>query len=313
MFTYRDRVSNVETRMTVADYFAKVRQQRLQYPHLPCLVVGKKDKQSFLPVEVVMVREKQKYIKKLDDKQTADMIKRTALPAAERKQKTLEMVNEAFGPQAQDEYLKTYETAINTQMVKLTGRVIEPPCLQYKSNQPTTPAGGEWKCERSVFTEGGRIKTCAVLCMHRGDTNVVATFYNALLKKCHEMGMAVNPALANNPTYFGQGVRVNMLEQHFEEAVKCAEGELDLIIIIMDGRSADAYAAIKRLGDIEKGVMTQVLLSKNLQGRDGGPSQMTCTNLALKINLKRAGQNYHLLPPRGDASVGDMFVGFAAD
>lgn len=46
--------------------------------------------------------------------------------------------------------------------------------IVYAPHFQAMPANGEWKCDRSVFTEGGRIKTCAVLCMHRGDMGTVA-------------------------------------------------------------------------------------------------------------------------------------------
>lgn len=68
-------------------------------------------------------------------KSRRDYLQKTALPAPERKQQTLMMVSEAFGPNAKDQYLATYETAVNLQMVKFNGRVLDPPCLQYNRNQ----------------------------------------------------------------------------------------------------------------------------------------------------------------------------------
>lgn len=85
----------------------------------------------------------------------------------------------------------------------------------------------------------GRILTFNIVVLKK--MIAFSSFYNALLKKCHEMGMVVNSALANNPTYVGQNIRTNSLEEHFVSAIKTANSELDLILIIMDGRNTEAY------------------------------------------------------------------------
>ncbi|CAG8472825.1 17354_t:CDS:2, partial [Acaulospora colombiana] len=58
----------------VADYFERTYGKRLSYPNLPCVVVSRN---NYLPLEVCEVIKEQRYIRKLDEKQTADMIRFT--------------------------------------------------------------------------------------------------------------------------------------------------------------------------------------------------------------------------------------------
>ena len=67
--------------------------QNLQFPNLPCLHVGQKSRNVYIPLEFLDLKEGQRCVKKLSDRQTADMIRAVAKPAYERKRRIEQMAS----------------------------------------------------------------------------------------------------------------------------------------------------------------------------------------------------------------------------
>lgn len=65
--------------------------------------------------------------------------------------------------------------------------------------------------------------------------------------------------------------------------------ELQLVLIIVSRKDSLVYSEVKRIGDTEVGVMTQVLCQQTMQ--KAMKSASTMLNLLLKINTKVGGQN----------------------
>ena len=116
---------------TVEDYFKEVYPHScsISHPNLPCLQVGKKERNIYLPIDVCKIVG-QKCVKKLTDIQTASMIRYTAKPAYERKKEILDVVRGAEFQR--DDILKEFGISVNTSMVEVTGRVLNPPELKYE-------------------------------------------------------------------------------------------------------------------------------------------------------------------------------------
>ena len=60
---------------------------------MPCLHVGNPTKNTYLPMEVCKVVPGQRCIKKLNEKQTADMIRATARSAPDRQKEIVNIVS----------------------------------------------------------------------------------------------------------------------------------------------------------------------------------------------------------------------------
>ena len=78
---------------TVKDYFQRTYSLRLSYPNLPCLHVGQKTRNVYIPLECLDLKEGQRCVKKLSDRQTAEMIRAVAKPAYERKRRIEQMAS----------------------------------------------------------------------------------------------------------------------------------------------------------------------------------------------------------------------------
>ncbi|KAH7981454.1 hypothetical protein HPB49_024226 [Dermacentor silvarum] len=84
-------------RTSVAEYFRK-RYSRLAYPHFPCVQSGSLERPVYIPLEVCEMVDGQHCRKKLDENQTAEMIKRTAKPPSKRFQQAARGHVEASWP-----------------------------------------------------------------------------------------------------------------------------------------------------------------------------------------------------------------------
>jgi eukaryotic translation initiation factor 2C len=65
--------------------------------------------------------------------------------------------------------------------------------------------------------------------------------------------------------------------------------ELQLVMIIVSRKDSAIYSEVKRIGDTEVGIMTQVLCAPTMQKAMKSPSTMI--NILMKINTKVGGQN----------------------
>jgi len=87
--------------------------------------------------------------------------------------------------------------------------------------------------------------------------------------------------------------------------------ELQLVLIIIPGKNSQIYSEVKRAGDTEVGVMTQVLCSQTM-GK-AIKSNSTMLNLLLKINTKCGGQNVSIPSKMRSPIMNEPVIVFGAD
>ncbi len=140
-----------QRRLTVAQYFEE-RYGKLQFPKLPCLHVGPPLRHIYFPIEVCEVEWPMKMQKKLNDKQTAAVIRvrlsssireafmkirasdfqTAAVDAPTREQKILTLAKSAG--YERDPFLKEFGIQMNLRMVEMTARVIPAPQILYNEH-----------------------------------------------------------------------------------------------------------------------------------------------------------------------------------
>ena len=267
---------------TVEDYFKEVYpHSSISHPELPCLQVGQKERNIYLPIDVCKIVG-QKCMKKLNDVQTASMIKYTAKPADERKKEILNVVRGAEFHR--DNVLKEFGIGVNTSMVEVTGRVLDPPALEYKDGSKVRPRDGRgcWDMEGYKFYKGVTITNWVIICsMYRCSGRHCEIFSDDLQRQAQMMGM--------NMGHYRKIVHVDRRMKEAFESVVRDEGTLDLVIAIIQKKGSD-YQDIKMLGDSDAGkaVATQCVLDSTVQWKR---NPATLGNICLKINAKLGGSN----------------------
>jgi hypothetical protein len=81
LFTGKD-----ERLHSVIEYFMQTYNLRIQYPYLPCVNAGTKQRPIAIPLECLTIVEGQKYPKRLNDVQAAEMIKISAMKPRDKLQ-----------------------------------------------------------------------------------------------------------------------------------------------------------------------------------------------------------------------------------
>ncbi|KAI9243621.1 Piwi domain-containing protein [Phascolomyces articulosus] len=273
--------------MTVSQYFTQRYGMRLSYPFLPCVVV-KKD--MFLPMEVCEIVPGQRCLKKLDDKQTADMIKFTCQKPDVRANKIKQGFNLL---ETKNPYMQQFGVTVKPEMSTVKARVLPTPAIAYSKDSKGgifTPQGGAWNLVGKKVAQGATLRSWSVVNFHSGLPNpVIQNFLRTLGQVFIEKGMNV---VNRTPTIIHadpQGDVEKTLKEAWLTAGNQVKSNPQLILCIMPNKST-LYNEIKRVTETIIGVPTQCVLSKKVSDNNN----QYCTNVSLKVNVKLGGMNVYL-------------------
>ncbi|CAB4424748.1 unnamed protein product [Rhizophagus irregularis] len=277
----------------IATYFFNTYGRRLQYPFLPCVVVRN---ETYLPIEICNVVEGQRYMRKLNERQMADMIEFTCQPPQIRTytiNQGIEILN-----YRQNEYMYQFGFQISNDMVITQARVLPTPTLYYHpaSKEDTfIPKDGLWNLKNKKVATGATLGSwaCAVFGSERDyPIGTIQNFIRELVNTCQVAGMNIpnrNPPIQHcNP----QGGIENSLKQVWVRAGNSAKSKPQLILCILPNTGAPLYAEIKRVGDTVIGVATQCIQGKHMFSA----KKQYCANVCLKTNVKLGGMNSFIDP-----------------
>ena len=278
-------VRDNNSKCTVENYFKEVYSGScsIRHPNLPCLQVGQKERNIFLPIDVCKIVG-QKCVKKLTDNQLATMIQYTAKPALERKRGIMESVEKIEFHN--DRVLKEFGIGINTSMVEIKGRVLQPPNIEYdgRAIQPNENKGC-WEMKGCKFYKGALVNNWVLICsILRCNGRDCDKFSRELYRQAILMGIDMK-----------QCQRIKHVDKShniitaLEDIVADYRDSLNLVVAIIDKKGSD-YLSIKMFGDSVAGIAvpTQCVLDSTVQRKCNAA---TLGNICLKINAKLGGSN----------------------
>ncbi|CAJ0909392.1 5960_t:CDS:10 [Entrophospora sp. SA101] len=279
--------NSAEGQMNVATYFANTYGRRLNQPFLPCVVVRN---DVFLPME------NQRFLRKLNDKQTADMIKFTCLQPHVRANKILNGIT--LLNYRDNEYLRQFGLRVNGEMEVIPARILPTPTVQYHASSRESnfqPRDGVWNLRDKKVATGSTLGSWSVV-VFSSERDLpllsIKAFIRELVVTCQNTGMKipnVNPPVVHaNP----QGDIEGTLKQAWLRAGNHAKAQPQLILCVLPNTGVDLYAEIKRVSDTVIGVVTQCVQGRNTLS----PKKQYCANVCLKMNVKLGGMNSFLDP-----------------
>ena len=318
----KEEMFNVEGRkMSVAEYFKEHHKVDLKLPGLPCLWVGSRDRTIFLPVEFCrMLAQPLPRKKNLPDDAIAKMIKSTAVKPLERQTKILEGLRMSNAAYKKDPFAKEFGISVSGEMTKLTGRILEPPSLEYKETGKmrnivtiNKQNPGLWRQDRNQYLNGSSVDNWALLDLAKMDESqakmVVQGFISIGKENGISFGSSVQRVVAgmrdlDQAMATIEGHLVKIVEKHREKQKK-----LDLVLIVFPFKAGCLYDKIKYLGDMKMDITTQCCLRSVLFKQDKLNTQVfsfwftpdhdnffvqVVANICLKINAKLGGINHVL-------------------
>ena len=95
----------------------------MKYPNLPCLHLGSLQKQIYIPVELCELKAQALPTnKKLNEKETADMIKKTAVTPRDRKARIEKSLRDVSNTFQTDKYAAEFGISVESCMSQIQAR-----------------------------------------------------------------------------------------------------------------------------------------------------------------------------------------------
>ena len=157
---------------------------------MPCLCLGK---ENFTPME--LCKTEIASVKKLEPKQTSDMIKETAVPAYKRK---LDIENMVRKTQLDtDPILRSYNIKLEYKMANVMGKVLSAPDLEYGQNRITASdvigLKGSWDNMNKRFVEPCTLTNWIVINFGRFiNQNQIVNFIDTLISTGGKHGVRID-------------------------------------------------------------------------------------------------------------------------
>ncbi|KAK1648550.1 hypothetical protein QYE76_066355 [Lolium multiflorum] len=193
-----------------------------------------------------------------------------------------------------DPYAKEFGITISERLASVEARVLPTPRLKYSEagrEKDCLPRVGQWNMMNKKLVNGGRIRSWMCVNFARNVQDSVATgFCRELARMCQASGMefALEPVL---PAIYVRPDQVERaLKARFHDALNILglqRKELDLLIGILPDNNGSLYGDLKRVCEIDLGLISQCCLTKQVFKMN----KQILANLALKINVKVGGRN----------------------
>ncbi|TFK65657.1 Piwi-domain-containing protein [Pluteus cervinus] len=172
---------------------------------------------------------------------------------------------------------------VNRNAMTVNGRILKPPQIQFNEPRFTDlQRPGVWNLTRNRLHIPCKIGPWMVLVLApEPQQHDVHTFITGLIRTMRERGISVqhNPEVINRN---GNSQFLSIMQN----------SQASFILVILPANAEPLYRAVKRMGNIEKGVITQCVKWVSARGQDDNRANQYHNNLILKINAKLGGVNF---------------------
>ncbi|KAG8905954.1 hypothetical protein FRB99_007888 [Tulasnella sp. 403] len=188
-------------------------------------------------------------------------------------------------------YLREFGINVEANPMRINGRLLAPPTLQYGRNATIQPANGQWNMRDKRLYEPATVKGCVFLIYDkRFRPDAEQNCKQGLFEACRDLGITGMPP---DPPVLKKDPSGSGYSNHLREAAmlhKNVKGSFPslIVVILPDFGGDDIYRRVKNAGDIMIGVATQCLKSSKCW--KAGNAQYWA-NVCLKINVKLGGIN----------------------
>ncbi|CAH8348246.1 unnamed protein product [Eruca vesicaria subsp. sativa] len=260
--------------LRVMSYFQDHYNYEIQFKNLPCLQISR-TRPCYLPMELCMICEGQKFLGKLSDDQTAKIMKMGCQRPNERKDTIDNVMAGPVGPSSGNQ-TREFNLEVSRDMTLLKGRVLQPPKLKLDRPRSLIESRSFKGTRWALMSIGGS----------SDQKSTIPKFINELTQKCEHLGVFLSKNTMSTTFFEPSNILNNipLLEMKLKEIQRAASNNLQLIICVME-RKHKGYGDLKRIAETRIGVVTQCCLYPNITKLN---SQFV-SNLALKINAKIGG------------------------
>ncbi|KAK4686283.1 eukaryotic translation initiation factor 2C, partial [Tremellales sp. Uapishka_1] len=287
------------TRMiSIVEYYKQFHGVVVTKPRLPCIQYGKK---TFIPIEFVHLAQFNSLPPmKLSADQTARMISISAQNPGVRFA-TIQQWRSELAYEKQPK-IKAWGLQVNTTPVQVKARILSPPKVMYAHGNDARATLGSWNLRNKQFARpiNRPLTAWSVISFDRYcDADDMQRYIVYLCRTLISLGVQVANKEPECLGPFNPTVESNIVEALSKGAksayMKGGKMYPQLIVVILPGRDAWLYEAIKRISFTElKGpVPTQCLQAMKIRRDDKGIDAYT-SNVAMKIHSKLGGLTHQV-------------------
>ncbi|VAI94083.1 unnamed protein product [Triticum turgidum subsp. durum] len=193
-----------------------------------------------------------------------------------------------------DPYAKEFGIKISERLASVEARILPAPRLKYSETgreKDCLPRVGQWNMMNKKMVNGARVRSWLCVNFARNVQESMATgFCRELARMCQASGMdfALEPVL---PVIYVRPDQVERgLKARFHDAMTALgpqRKEIELLIGILPDNNGSLYGDLKRVCEIDLGLISQCCLTKQVFKMN----KQILANLSLKINVKVGGRN----------------------
>ena len=303
--------NGTEKSMSVYEYFQVKYKFRLVWPDLPLVRMTKKN--SVLPIEMCKIKGNQRYLYKLDDKQTSQMIKFAVTPPAER----WKAVEHGLGmvDWQNDPYLKNYGMKINSSPAVVKARLLQAPVVQFAGGAANPGTSGRWDLRGKKFLTPNPqpLKSWSVTVLQaRGvtpDKTTIERFIDEFVKgyAAHGGRIETRKPLLACPSGNDVG---KIVEEAWNKCGNHFNMRPQMLVFILPDKDSIVYGRIKKSCEARYGVVSQCMQYAHVQKCQG----QYISNVCMKFNAKLGGVTARAVGaqskgPEGLFKVPTMIIG----
>ncbi|KAJ6644540.1 Protein argonaute-2 [Pseudolycoriella hygida] len=264
---------------TVAEYFEN-RNYAIRNPGLPCLRLGSNTKSIAVPMEYCSLSNRQ--VKDVTQK----IINVAATSTTDRKEKIMKLLKDI--KHNQSPIVRSFGLELDMNFATVPARCLQAPKIEYDNNEFVSVNKGVWHPEGKRFLITKSMKKWGIICVnnYKMDYDCLKQFASKLYKASEN----TNLNLAKECSYIR-----SVGDAELRKKLEKAKVEVDILFCVIPD-SGPIYALIKRLADIEIGLLTQCIRTTTVKKMysDVRNNTSTISNILLKCNAKLNGTNHRV-------------------
>jgi eukaryotic translation initiation factor 2C len=248
----------------VIEFFEKHYPDRcpLHFGHLPCIMVGNSKNPNYLPLDVCELVPDQHVSKNLTNEQMVEMIRSSASQTPANR---LAFIRESAKSTILDSkpYMKEFgiSFAAGNAPLKIEGRVLVPPQLMYGNGRPLNPFDGKWDVRNQQFYEPRHLEHWIIISLTPNLEPKMEALERAIKESGTKLGMRV---MAATKRVSVRSYDQNTITNIFKKALEVTGGRLQMMVFIITPKYQYLYESIKKVGDVDFGIVTQCIKEANL-------------------------------------------------
>jgi len=253
-------------------------------------LVKTRKKGEVFPMELCHIQEGQRYPFKLDERQTAEMIKFTVQRPTIRMEQIKTYVAQLDWKK--DPLLAQYGMEIDTNMIKSKGRILNAPKICYgdgSTDRVFVPRDGKWDLRGKKFAKiGAQLKGWGFMIFapqRNCDELTVKNFIRQLVQVYIGHGGQVQNKepiiMYADPK---KSVGTNIFEL-YKKAGNQVQAKPQMLFFVLSAKSPQPYNEIKAFCELNIGVVSQCLQSRHV----AQAKPQYCSNVCMKVNAKLGG------------------------